>query len=77
VGHFSTGLDIGPPEERDERWPWRLPRRLTYVCSTIESAPSATELGIAARGVRTYKELYADVGARAVKRLRETGHRFS
>jgi hypothetical protein len=50
---------------------------LTYVCSTIESAPSATELGIAARGVRTYKELDADVGARAVKRLRETGHRFS
>jgi hypothetical protein len=50
---------------------------LTYVCSSIEGAPTAAELGIAARGLRTYRELDADVGARAVKRLRETGQRFS
>jgi hypothetical protein len=68
---------VGPPVERDGRWPWRLPRRLTYVCSSIESAPPAAELGIAARGVRTYKELDAVVGKGAVERLRETGQRFS
>jgi hypothetical protein len=68
---------VGPPKARKGRWPWRLPRRLTYVCSSIERAPTAAELGIAARGLRTYRELDADVGARAVKRLRETGQRFS
>jgi hypothetical protein len=68
---------IGPPVDRGGRWPWRLPRRLTYVCSTIEIAPTAGELGITARGVRTYKELDAEVGIRALKRIETVGEQFS
>jgi hypothetical protein len=66
----------GPPVDRGGRWPWRLPRRLTSVCSTIEIAPTADELGIAARGMRTYKELDAAIGSSAVERIQQVGERF-
>jgi hypothetical protein len=67
---------VGPPVDRGGRWPWRLPRRLTYVCSTIEAAPTAADLRIAARGLRTFKELDPVVGRRAVERIREAGEPF-
>jgi hypothetical protein len=69
---------IGLPVDRgDGRWPWRLPRRLTFVCSTLDIAPTAAELGIDAFQMRTYKELDPSVGRRAVERLTELGERFS
>jgi hypothetical protein len=40
-------------------------------------APTAADLGIAARGVRTFEELDADVGRRALERLQEVGEPFS
>jgi hypothetical protein len=69
---------VGPPVDRGRgRWPWRLPRRLTVVCSTIEIAPSAAQLGIHVHGVRTYKEFDAAAGERAVARLAEVGQPFA
>ena len=68
----------GPPVHRDRgRWPWRLPRRLTFVCSTLDVAPLANELGIDAYRVRTYKELDPVAGRSAVKRLVAVGVPFS
>lgn len=68
----------GPPVDRGHgRWPWRLPRRLTFVCSTIEIAPTAAELGIDAYQMRTYKELNAAVGRRVVETLSAVGDRFA
>lgn len=54
------------------RWPWRLPRRLLFVCPTIIEAPTAAQLGIEARGTRTYKELTVTAGLRALEHLRVT-----
>ena len=59
------------------RWPWRLPRRLTWVCSTLDIAPTAADLGIDAYQMRTYKELASAAGERAVERLTAVGERFS
>lgn len=68
----------GAPVDRGEgRWPWRLPRRLTYVCSTLDVAPTASQLGIDAFQMRTYKELDPVVGRRAIERLAEVGERFT
>ena len=68
----------GPPVDRGRgRWPWRLPRRLTFVCSTLDVAPTAVELGIEAYGVRTYKEIDAEAGQRAEERLAAVGVAFS
>lgn len=68
----------GPPVDRGRgRWPWRLPRRLTFVCSTLDVAPAAGELGIQAHGVRTYKEIDLKAGQRAEERLEEVGAAFS
>ena len=74
----AIGEVIGRPLDRGHgRWPWRLPRRLTFVCSTIDIAPAAGELGIDAYQMRTYKELDAAVGKRAVERLAAVGERFT
>ena len=60
----------GPPVDRGRgHWPWRLPRRLTFVCSTLDVAPPAAEIGIEAYGVRTYKEIDPKAGQRAEERL--------
>jgi hypothetical protein len=58
------------------RWPWRLPRRLLHVCPSVMDAPTAAELGIEARGVRTYKELPSSAARRAIERLRAVGHPY-
>jgi hypothetical protein len=69
---------IAPPVDRGRGpWQWRLPRRFTFVCSTLDIAPTAAELGIDAFQMRTYKELDPSVGRRAVERLAEVGERFS
>ena len=68
----------GAPVDRGHgRWPWRLPRRLTFVCSTLDVAPTAAELGIEAHGMRTYKEIDKTVGQRAEERLQAAGIAFS
>lgn len=68
---------VGTPVNRGGRWPWRLPRRLQVACSTIEIAPTAAELGIGARGMRTYKELDAELGRRALERLQQVCEPFT
>lgn len=70
----AVAIVTGPPVHRSRvRWPWRLPRRLTFVCSTLDVAPTAAELGIDAYRMRTYKEIDPAVGQRAAKRLEAVG----
>ena len=74
----AAGTVTGRPIDRGHgRWPWRLPRRLTFVCLTLDVAPTAAEPGIEAHGVRTYKELHQTAGQRAAERLQRTGVPFS
>jgi hypothetical protein len=74
----AIGEVVGPPVDRGYgRWPWRLPRRLRFVCRTLEAAPAASELGIDAFQMRTYKELEAAVGKRAVDTLASVCERFA
>jgi hypothetical protein len=74
----ATAEVTGPPVDRGQgRWPWRLPRRLTFACRTIDAAPTARELGVHAFQLRTYKELDAAVGERAADALARVGERVA
>lgn len=64
----------GPPVHHDRvRWPWRLPHRLTFVCSTLDVAPTAT--GTRDRCVQDadLQGNRSPVGQRAAKRLEAVG----
>jgi hypothetical protein len=68
---------VGQPRDRaTERWRWRLPRQLLYVCPTLDVAPTALSLGIEAYRMRTYKQLDARVGERAARAIADAGVRF-
>jgi hypothetical protein len=69
----AVGNVIGAPRETNDQWPWRLPRRLTFVCETVDAAPRATDLGIDAFQMRTYKELDPEIGSRAAKAIAVAG----
>ena len=63
---IAVGIVTGPPVERAvEQWRWRLPRRITHLCTTVDVAPRASDVGISAHTMRTFKELDATPGRRA------------
>jgi hypothetical protein len=63
---IAVGIVTGPPvEEAVELWPWRLPRRITHLCTAVDIAPRAHEVGISAHAMRTFKELDPQTGQRA------------
>lgn len=63
---IAVGLVTGPPVDVTvQEWRWRLPRRITHLCTTVDVAPQAIELGISAHAMRTYKELDSDTGRAA------------
>lgn len=67
----AIGEVIGAAAHHPElQWPWRLPRRLTHVCTTLDVAPRAAEVGVEATAVRTYKRLDPAVGERALAAVR-------
>lgn len=71
---IAAGVVVGIPEDRGySSWRWRLPRRLLFVCPSLDAAPAAETLGITASGMRTFKALERDVGARAFSAIAEVG----
>jgi hypothetical protein len=66
-----------PEDRRSMRWRWRLPWRLTFVCSCPGSAPRAADVGIDACRMRTYKELHAAAGRRAAQAIAKVGQPFA
>jgi hypothetical protein len=63
---IAVGVVTGPPEDTEvEQWRWRLPRRITHLCEAVDVAPQASDVGISANAMRTYKRLDDAVGERA------------
>ena len=51
----AIGEVTGPATHHPRlQWPWRLPRRLTHLCTSLDVAPRSAEVGVDATGMRTY-----------------------
>lgn len=75
---IAVGIVTGPPvEERVDLWGWRLPRRITHLCTAVDVAPRAAEVGISAHAMRTFKELDAEAGQRARKAIEAVAEPWS